>query len=105
MWTARSRSVVALMAAGALAVGLAACGESLRDEQAGGGSETKKTASGDRPIKMAGVFCVCFVGPYVAWKKGFFEQEGVPVDEFITTKGGSDTFTALQSGDVDFGLS
>jgi NitT/TauT family transport system substrate-binding protein len=108
MWTAGSRGLLrraaALAVFVALALGVAACGESLREEQ-GGGSEAGQAENGARPIKIAGVFCVCFVGPYVAWKKGFFEKEGVPVDQYIATKGGSDTFTAVASGDVDFGLS
>jgi NitT/TauT family transport system substrate-binding protein len=109
MWTSRSRGsvrrVAAIGAIGALMLGIAACGESLRDESTGGGAKQEEAGTGARPITMAGVFCVCFVGPYVAWKKGFFEQEGVPVKQYVATKGGSDTFTALASGDVDFGLS
>lgn len=54
---------------------------------------------------FAGVFCVCFAGPYIAWKKGFFKDEGVPVRDFVMTAGGSDTFAALAGGDADFGLS
>lgn len=60
--------------------------------------------SGDG-VTVAGVFCVCFANAYVAWKQGFFEDEGVPIDKFITTAAGSDTFSALAGGDADFGLS
>jgi NitT/TauT family transport system substrate-binding protein len=60
--------------------------------------------SGDG-VTVAGVFCVCFANAYVAWKQGFFEDEGVKIDKFITTAGGSDTFAALAGGDADFGLS
>jgi len=75
----------------------------LRDE----GSQAAKEQAGEgpRPIKLAGVFCVCFIGPYVAMEQGFFKQEGVPVEQYIATKGGADTFQALASGDVDFALS
>jgi NitT/TauT family transport system substrate-binding protein len=87
----------------ACAVGVAACGQSLRDE---GSRQVKEQAGqGPRPIKLAGVFCVCFVGPYVAMEKGFFKAEGVPVKQYVATKGGSDTFAALAGGDVDFALS
>jgi NitT/TauT family transport system substrate-binding protein len=93
--------VVALALVTALA--LAACGESLRDE---GSQQAKEQAGeGPRPIKLAGVFCTCFIGPYVAMEQGFFKAEGVPVEQYIATKGGSDTFQALASGDVDFALS
>jgi len=99
----RAAAIATLCALGVMAAG---CGESLRDEGAGGEGPAKEEAGeGARPITMAGVFCVCFVGPYVAWKQGFFEEEGVPVEKYIATKGGSDTFTALSGGDVDFGLS
>jgi NitT/TauT family transport system substrate-binding protein len=97
----RRAAAVALAAAAALA--LAACGQSLRDE--GSKKAEQQAGQGPRPIKMAGVFCVCFVGPYVAMEKGFFKQQGVPVKQYIATKGGSDTFQALAGGDVDFALS
>jgi NitT/TauT family transport system substrate-binding protein len=85
------------------AMGLAACGQSLRSE---GSQQAKEQAGeGPRPIKLAGVFCVCFAGPYVAMEKGFFKAEGVPVKQYLATKGGSDTFQALAGGDVDFALS
>jgi ABC-type nitrate/sulfonate/bicarbonate transport system substrate-binding protein len=92
---------VALVVVGAL--GLAACGSSLRSE--GGQKAAQKAGAGPRPIKMAGVFCICFIGPYVAMKQGFFAQQGVPVKQYVATKGGADTFQALASGDVDFALS
>ncbi|HEX7298314.1 MAG TPA: ABC transporter substrate-binding protein [Solirubrobacteraceae bacterium] len=94
-------TTVCLVAAAALS--LAACGQSLRDE--GSSKAEQKAGAGARPITMASVFCVCFIGPYVAMKQGFFEREGVPVKKYVTTKGGADTFQALVSGDVDFGLS
>jgi NitT/TauT family transport system substrate-binding protein len=97
------RLLAALLIALAVASALAACGSSLRDE--GGKQAAKQAGNGPRPIKLAGVFCVCFIGPYVAMKQGFFAQEGVPVKQYVATKGGSDTFQALQSGDVDFALS
>jgi NitT/TauT family transport system substrate-binding protein len=65
----------------------------------------KNAGSGPRPIKLAGVFCLCHIGPYVAWKKGFFEEQGVPVAKYVFTNGGADTFQAVASGDVDFGVS
>jgi NitT/TauT family transport system substrate-binding protein len=101
-----TRRAGVLLACMAVAVLLAACGSSLRHEQ-GGGSDTGAAAagSGPREISVAGVFCVCFTGAYVAWKQGFFEREGVPIKDFVMTKGGADTFQALAGGDVDFGLS
>jgi NitT/TauT family transport system substrate-binding protein len=98
-WKAAAVMAVAMVCA----LGVAACGESLRDQ---GSQQAKEQAGqGPRPIKLAGVFCVCFIGPYVAMEQGFFKQEGVPVKQYIATKGGSDTFQALASGDVDFALS
>jgi NitT/TauT family transport system substrate-binding protein len=70
-----------------------------------GGDKPQESGEGPRAIKLAGVFCLCHIGPYVAWKKGFFEEEGVPVDEYVFTQAGADTFQALASGDVDFGVS
>jgi NitT/TauT family transport system substrate-binding protein len=93
------RWVAVVAVIGAVALSLAACGGG------GGGVTEAASADGKRPIKMAGVFCICFVGPYVAMQNGYFEDAGVPVEQYIATKGGSDTFTALASGDVDFGLS
>jgi NitT/TauT family transport system substrate-binding protein len=97
------RAAVVMAVASVCALGLAACGQSLRDE----GSQQAKEQAGEGPrsIKLAGVFCVCFVGPYVAMEQGFFKAEGVPVKQYIATKGGSDTFAALAGGDVDFALS
>jgi NitT/TauT family transport system substrate-binding protein len=69
------------------------------------GNKPQESGEGPRPIKLAGVFCLCHMGPYVAWKKGFFEDEGVPVDDYVFTQAGADTFQALASGDVDFGVS
>jgi ABC-type nitrate/sulfonate/bicarbonate transport system substrate-binding protein len=97
----RWAAVLAIAVVGMFA--LAACGQSLRDE--GSKQVEQKAGSGPRPIKLAGVFCVCFIGPYVAMKQGFFEQEGVPVKQYVATKGGADTFQALAGGDVDFALS
>jgi NitT/TauT family transport system substrate-binding protein len=77
-----------------IAVVMAACGD-----------KPQESGEGPRPIKLAGVFCLCHMGPYVAWKKGFFEKEGVPVDDYVFTQAGADTFQALASGDVDFGVS
>ena len=65
---------------------------------------TADTGSG-KGVTVAGVFCVCFANAYVAWKQGFFEEEGVKIDEFVMTAAGSDTFAALAGGDADFGLS
>ncbi|MPZ93767.1 MAG: PhnD/SsuA/transferrin family substrate-binding protein [Propionibacteriales bacterium] len=56
-------------------------------------------------VTIAGVFCVCFANVYLAYEQGFFEDEGVKVDELVTTKAGADTFQALATGDADFGLS
>jgi NitT/TauT family transport system substrate-binding protein len=97
------RAAVVMAVTSVCALGLAACGQSLRDE----GSQQAKEQAGEGPrsIKLAGVFCVCFVGPYVAMEQGFFKAEGVPVKQYIATKGGSDTFAALAGGDVDFALS
>jgi NitT/TauT family transport system substrate-binding protein len=99
--------IASLLAITLIAGTLAACGSSLRDEQSGGGgsSSTESSAAGGKGITMAGVFCVCFINTYVAWKKGFFEKEGVPVKKFVTTKAGADTFQAVATGNVDFGLS
>jgi ABC-type nitrate/sulfonate/bicarbonate transport system substrate-binding protein len=100
--------IASLLAIVAIATTVAACGNSLRDEQGGGGggsSGTQSSATGGKGITMAGVFCVCFMNTYVAWKRGFFEKEGVPVKKFVTTKAGADTFAALAGGNVDFGLS
>jgi NitT/TauT family transport system substrate-binding protein len=94
--------VVLLLVVLAAAGSVAGCGSSLRDETSGGGST--KAGSTDNGITMAGVFCVCFANAYVAWKKGFFAEEGVPIKRFVTTKAGSDTFQALAGGDVDFAL-
>lgn len=69
------------------------------------GNKPQESGQGPRPIKLAGVFCICHMGPYVAWKKGFFKEEGVPVDDYVFTQAGADTFQALASGDVDFGVS
>lgn len=95
---ARKRRL-SLMIAGlamAMAVTLSAC-TSLPGKRASG-------SEGDG-YRFAGVFCVCFSNAYVAWKEGFFEEEGVKVDDFVMTAGGSDTFAALAGGDADFGLS
>jgi NitT/TauT family transport system substrate-binding protein len=97
------RAAVVAVAVAALALGLAACGTSLRDE--GGKQASQQAGSGPRPIKLASVFCVCFIGPYVAMRQGFFEREGVPVKQYVATKGGADTFQALAGGDVDFAIS
>jgi ABC-type amino acid transport substrate-binding protein len=97
------RAAVVAVALAALALGLAACGTSLRDE--GGKQASQQAGSGPRPIKLASVFCVCFIGPYVAMRQGFFEREGVPVKQYVATKGGADTFQALAGGDVDFAIS
>jgi NitT/TauT family transport system substrate-binding protein len=99
---AMARRLVAVALVAVAAISLAACG-SLR----GGGDQqaAEQAGSGPRPIKMAGVFCMCFLGPYVAMKQGFFAREGVPVKQYVATKGGADTFQALASGDVDFALS
>jgi ABC-type nitrate/sulfonate/bicarbonate transport system substrate-binding protein len=99
--------IASLLAITAMVGTLAACGNSLREEQSGGGgSSTSESSEADgKGITMAGVFCVCFINTYVAWKEGFFEKEGVPVKKFVTTKAGADTFQALAAGDVDFGLS
>ena len=99
--------IAALLAITVMAGTVAACGSSLREEKSGGGgsSSTESSAAGGKGISMAGVFCVCFINTYVAWKQGFFEKEGVPVKKFVTTKAGADTFQALATGDVDFGLS
>jgi NitT/TauT family transport system substrate-binding protein len=70
-----------------------------------GSKSSSENASSDDGVTVAGVFCVCFANAYVAWKKGFLQDEGVTVEKFITTAGGSDTFTALAAGDADFGLS
>jgi NitT/TauT family transport system substrate-binding protein len=99
-----ARAVLAIAAAAlALSFGVAACGTSLRDE--GGKQAEEHAGSGPRPIKLASVFCVCFIGPYVAMREGFFEREGVPVKQYVATKGGADTFQALAGGDVDFAIS
>jgi NitT/TauT family transport system substrate-binding protein len=99
--------IASLLAITVIVGTLAACGSSLRDQQSGGGgsSSTESSSAGGKGITMAGVFCVCFINTYVAWKQGFFEKEGVPVKKFVTTKAGADTFQAVASGDVDFGLS
>jgi len=99
--------IASLLAITAIAGTFAACGSSLREEQSSGGgsSSSESSAAGGKGITIAGVFCVCFINTYVAWKEGFFEKEGVPVKKFVTTKAGADTFTALAGGDVDFGLS
>jgi NitT/TauT family transport system substrate-binding protein len=100
---ARAVSLLALLV---VAMSVAACGSSLRDEQSGGrsSSSTQSSDTGGKGITMAGVFCVCFANAYVAWKQGFLEKEGVPVKKFVTTKAGADTFQALAGGDVDFAL-
>jgi NitT/TauT family transport system substrate-binding protein len=86
-----------LMIAGLVAaVGLSACASPPGERASGAES---------RGYRFAGVFCVCFANAYVAWKEGFFEKEGVPVDDFVMTAGGADTFAALAGGDADFGLS
>ena len=102
-FTSLGRRTAALAVAAAAVLALAACGSSLRDE--GNKKAEQQAGQGPRPIKMAGVFCVCFAGPYVAMEKGFFKQEGVPVKQYVATKGGADTFQALAGGDVDFALS
>jgi NitT/TauT family transport system substrate-binding protein len=95
----RGWRVRAGVACAVVALGLAGCADKP-GEGAG-----KNAGSGPRPIKLAGVFCLCHLGPYVAWKQGFFEKEGVPVEKYIFPSGGADTFQALASGDVDFGVS
>lgn len=55
-------------------------------------------------VKMGGNFAVVHIGPYVAWKKGFFEKHGVKVQDYIFTAGGSETFQAVVSGNLDFGF-
>jgi NitT/TauT family transport system substrate-binding protein len=94
MRTGRAAQVMAAVVACTLAVAVVGCGN--KPEDAG---------TGPRPIRLAGVFCLCHIGPYVAWKKGFFQKEGVPVKDYVFTKGGADTFQALARGDVDFGVS
>jgi len=89
----------------AVTVLLAACASPPGSKSAEGGSGAGKTAAGaGAPVTMAGVFCVCFSNAYVAWKKGFFEQEGVHIKEFITTKSGADTFQAVAAGDAQLAL-
>jgi NitT/TauT family transport system substrate-binding protein len=75
---------------------LSACGSSS------GASDDGDSGDG---VTFAGVFCVCNANAYVAWKQGFFAEEGVEIDDFVTTAGGSDTFAALAGGDADFAIS
>lgn len=92
------RRRAAVVAAGLVAsVGLSACAAHPHTGASGGNAKDGYT--------FAGVFCVCFANAYVAWKEGFFEEEGVPVKDFVMTAGGSDTFAALAGGNADFALS
>lgn len=69
------------------------------------GSKAESGSDSGKGVTVAGVFCVCFANAYVAWKNGYFEDEGVKIDEFVMTKGGSDTFAAVAGGDAELGLS
>ncbi|MGH3585961.1 MAG: ABC transporter substrate-binding protein [Pseudonocardia sp.] len=69
------------------------------------GSKAESGSDSGKGVTVAGVFCVCFANAYVAWKNGYFEEAGVKIDEFVMTKGGSDTFAAVAGGDAEFGLS
>lgn len=93
---ASKRRLSLLIAALVGVLGLSSCAKA----PGAGGSGNKEDG-----YTFAGVFCVCFANAYVAWKEGFFEEEGVPVKDFVMTAGGSDTFAALAGGDADFGLS
>jgi NitT/TauT family transport system substrate-binding protein len=93
-----SRLSLASLLMGALV--LAACG----GETASGGDASGSEADFNRPIKVGGIFDVAELPVYVAAKRGFFEEHGVPVDgDLIFTQGGSATVTALVTGDFDFG--
>ena len=72
--------IASLLAIIGITVSLAACGNSLRDEQSGGGgsSTSESSEAGGKGITIAGVFCVCFINTYVAWKQGFFEDASAP---------------------------
>lgn len=100
----RGRSLKFLLIGLVSALILSACAEP-GDSSAGSNSGSGDDTQSGKGVTVAGVFCVCFANAYVAWKEGFFEEEGVKIDEFVMTAGGSDTFAALAGGDAQFGLS
>jgi NitT/TauT family transport system substrate-binding protein len=106
----RGRGLKAVLVALVSALILASCanppnGGSGGEGGSGGSGNANGSGASGRGVTFAGVFCVCFANAYVAWKEGFFEEEGVKIDEFVMTAGGADTFSALAGGDAEFGLS
>ena len=57
------------------------------------------------PVSFSGVPCMCFAGLYAAWAAGPFQRQGLVVEKYLSTGGGSYAFQALLAGDVDLYVS
>lgn len=100
MFLPRRTAAAMLAACGLLLAGLPACTLPAGRPAAPQGTQAPALT----PVRFGSVFCVCYLGPYVAWKGGFFEKHGIRVQEFVFTEGGARTFEAVSAGNIDFGV-
>ncbi|MGN0065773.1 MAG: ABC transporter substrate-binding protein [Nocardioides sp.] len=95
------RRPLAALAAGVLAVSLAACGS---DDDGGSSAGSSPCDSGDVKLQLQWVAQGQFAGYYAAVDQGFYSDEGLDVE---IVEGGPDIVPqdALSAGDVDYAIS